>query len=151
MVALTLAACAAARPIPPPTPPTAAVIAPVVATSTPAPRASRPPPAPAVTASTPAPEPVATAPPIDDDPGQVMDRDGAAIEALLGPPGLRRKEPPAQVWQYRGEGCVLDLYLYPDGDGRPPRVTYFELRGVARGTEARRCFRGLLRGDGVAG
>lgn len=36
--------------------------------------------------------------------------------ALLGQPDLRRSDPPAELWQYRGTGCVLELYLYREGD-----------------------------------
>jgi hypothetical protein len=40
--------------------------------------------------------------------------DSQAVVALLGPPDLRRAEPPAELWQYRLAGCVLDIYLYRD-------------------------------------
>ena len=92
-------------------------------------------------------------PDIDDDPGQVMDLEDAALEALLGEPGFRRAELNAQVWQYLGESCVLDVYLYSDGAAAPYRVTYFEVRADGAGAgddQGRRCFRGLLlaRADG---
>ena len=86
------------------------------------------------------------APPLNDDPDQVMGLDDEALEALIGPPGLRRDEHPAQVWQYRGESCVLDLFLYPDDEAEPHRVVYYEIRGDDDGALARRrCFRALLR------
>jgi hypothetical protein len=89
--------------------------------------------------------------PIDDDPAQLMALDGAALEALLGSPGLLREEPPAEVWLYQGSGCTLHVFLYPERDGAPHRVTYYEVRGGAGGGAAeRRCLRGLLtarRGD----
>lgn len=84
---------------------------------------------------------------IDDDPGQVIDLEGAALEALLGAPGFRREELNAQVWQYLGEGCVLDVYLYSDGLAAPYRVAHYEVRagdGGADDARGRRCFRGLL-------
>ena len=40
---------------------------------------------------------------------------GATDSALLqafGPPAQRRREPPAEVWQYRSTQCVVDFYLY---------------------------------------
>ncbi len=37
------------------------------------------------------------------------------LVARLGPPDFRRQDPPAELWQYRGATCVLDLFLYPDG------------------------------------
>ncbi len=47
--------------------------------------------------------------------------------ALLGQPNLRRSDPPAELWQYRGTGCVLELYLYREGDAL--RVVHAETRG----------------------
>jgi hypothetical protein len=53
-------------------------------------------------------------------PGGPLDRltglKGEEVVALLGPPDLRRAEPPAELWQYRGRLCVLELYLYRDPD-----------------------------------
>jgi len=50
----------------------------------------------------------------------------AELQRALGEPDFRREEPPAEVWQYRGETCVLDLFLYRDGDQY--RVVYAETR-----------------------
>jgi hypothetical protein len=38
----------------------------------------------------------------------------ADLVARLGPPNFTRRDPPAELWQYRGATCVLDLFLYPD-------------------------------------
>ena len=38
------------------------------------------------------------------------------LVALLGEPDFRRPEPPAELWQYRTVDCVLDIFLYADGD-----------------------------------
>ena len=84
----------------------------------------------------PAPEPV-----IDDDPEQLMGLAGRALTELLGDPGFRREDADAQVWQYRGRDCVLDVYLYRDGEATPHRVTYYEFRGDGGG---RPCLRDLL-------
>lgn len=40
----------------------------------------------------------------------------AELVALLGEPDFRRSEPPAELWQYRSADCVLDVFLYADGD-----------------------------------
>lgn len=37
-----------------------------------------------------------------------------ALLARLGPPDFTRRDPPAELWQYRGASCVLDLFLYPE-------------------------------------
>ena len=84
----------------------------------------------------PAPEPE-----IDDDPAQLMGLAGRALTELLCDPGFRREDADAQVWQYRGRDCVLDVYLYRDGEATPHRVTYYEFRGDGGG---RPCLRDLL-------
>jgi hypothetical protein len=53
--------------------------------------------------------------------------DSRSLVALLGPPDLRRAEPPAELWQYRMPGCVLDIYLYRDADAF--HVVHAETRG----------------------
>jgi len=50
----------------------------------------------------------------------------AQVVALLGEPDFRRDEPPAELWQYRGVDCVLDLFLYRGTGGI--RVLYSETR-----------------------
>lgn len=35
-----------------------------------------------------------------------------ATRSLLGEPAMVRHEPPAEVWQYRSDACVLDVYVY---------------------------------------
>jgi hypothetical protein len=52
------------------------------------------------------------------------------LSALIGPPRWSRRESPAQVWQYQGASCVLDIYLYEEADG--PRVVYAEARDESR-------------------
>jgi hypothetical protein len=46
------------------------------------------------------------------DPDAVMGLGRTEVEALLGEPGLVRREAPAEVWQYQSRGCVLDVFLY---------------------------------------
>ncbi len=86
------------------------------------------------------PEP-APEPEIDDDPEQLMGLVGDALADLLGEPGFRREDADAQVWQYHGLDCLLDVYLYRDGEDTPHYVTYYEFRGDGGG---RPCFRALL-------
>lgn len=49
----------------------------------------------------------------------------------LGAAEFVRNDGPAEIWQYRDSGCVLDLYLYPDNTGAAadPRVTHVDTRG----------------------
>jgi hypothetical protein len=50
----------------------------------------------------------------------------ADLTAVIGSPRWRRRESPAEVWQYQGASCVLDVFLYEEGGA--PRVVYAEAR-----------------------
>jgi len=50
--------------------------------------------------------------------------EASALARRLGDPDFLREEPPAVIWQYRSEDCVLDLFLYRSGDVL--RVAYAE-------------------------
>ena len=100
----------------------------------------------------PEPEPVAPSPPppIDARPSQLMGLGAADVTALLGAPGFVRTEADAQVWQYAIDGCVLDIYLYPDEAGGPPGVVYYEIRSNGASEPRPTCFVDLVlaaRGD----
>ncbi len=56
----------------------------------------------------------------------------AELEAMLGRPSLRRREPPAEYWRYSFTGCILDVFLYRDPGSEKPEVIYFEFRNVMR-------------------
>ncbi len=130
-----LAACQA--PAPAAVPPVADAPADEPADQAPSTGAAAAPPEPA-TAALP-PEPV-----IDDDPQQLVGIGPVALSAILGEPELIRREAPAEIWQYRGDDCVFDVFLY-DTAGRR-EVTYVEARDVAaQRSDARACLNGLLR------
>lgn len=57
----------------------------------------------------------------------------AQVENELGRPSFRRRDPPAEIWQYRVRACTLDLFLYDEGGDRV--VTHFAVRNPAAGTE----------------
>ena len=59
---------------------------------------------------------------------------GSDVVAVLGRPSYRRRESPAEVWQYYGPGCILDVFLYENPDGL--RVAHVELRGRNPGQAA---------------
>ena len=92
----------------------------------------------------PAPAALPPAPIINDDPQQLMGIDPGTLGAILGAPELIRREAPAEIWQYRNDSCVLDVFLY-DTAGRR-EVTYVEARdGAAQRMDARACLNTLLR------
>ena len=91
-------------------------------------------------------------PGINDDPQQLIGMGPATLNAFLGAPELIRREAPASLWQYRADGCVLDVVLYSDRKG--DKVTYLEAReDGATKMAARSCLNKLLRAryDGTAG
>lgn len=84
------------------------------------------------------------APVIDDDPARILGLGPDRLIELLGRPELTRREPPAEIWQYRGESCVFDVFLYEEAG--LVRVTYLEARDAsARRVTERSCLNQLLR------
>jgi hypothetical protein len=69
------------------------------------------------------------------------------VTALLGAPGFRRKDAPAEIWQYGDTSCTLDLFLYTDKTAAAPyTVTHIEVRRRALEAVSREeCFRRLLK------
>ena len=71
------------------------------------------------------------------------------VIGLLGPPRFKRRDNPAEIWQYRNKACALDLFLYRVENGAGFRVRHFEtrMRGLGRGGKkitGKACFTGLL-------
>ncbi len=50
------------------------------------------------------------------------------VEALLGAPGFKRNDDPAEIWQYRVKSCTLDLFMYETLDSRQRSVAHYEAR-----------------------
>jgi hypothetical protein len=48
------------------------------------------------------------------------------LRTMLGRPDFRRRDAAAEIWQYRGSDCILDLFLYRETGGY--RVSYAETR-----------------------
>lgn len=63
------------------------------------------------------------------------------VRAALGPPNFRRRDKGVEIWQYYGEGCVLDLFIYAEGGGR--RVAHQSLRSTS-GEPPAACVRTLI-------
>jgi len=61
-------------------------------------------------------------------PDTLASMDEEALAELLGPPVFRRRDAPAEIWQYQGPTCVLDLYLYREGESGPLTVDHIETR-----------------------
>jgi hypothetical protein len=82
------------------------------------------------TAPTERPLTVAARPPVALPPAgleRVMGQDSAALGRLFGQPTADVREGTARKLQFSGPICVLDAYLYPQGDAAP-RVTWVDAR-----------------------
>ena len=81
--------------------------------------------------------------PVDDNPKQLFGLSGQRVAALLGPANFVRRDGAAEVWQYRAQDCVLDVFLYRRDSTLS--VAHFDLRPRRAATQLpRRCFAGLL-------
>lgn len=62
-------------------------------------------------------------------PEMLIGADRDTIADRLGKPEFLMRAQASEIWQYRAQGCVLDIYLYEDkGD---MRVVYMEARDLA--------------------
>lgn len=86
--------------------------------------------------------------PVDDDPAQFLSAGPSDLRTALGDPVLIRRDGKAEVWQFRGDACTLDLFLYP-GANSALTVKHVELRGEDA-DERRACLERLLRAQIVA-
>jgi len=76
----------------------------------------------------------------------LADRD---LSAALGEPTHVRRDEPAEIWQYAGQDCVLDFYLYHAGANL--QVAYVEARDRRAQSEGTaRCVRSLMRPTSTA-
>jgi hypothetical protein len=89
-----------------------------------------------------APVPIA---PVNDDPDQLLGMTSETLGEILGKPTIVRRDGGAEVWQYRSEACVLDLFLY----GGMKQVEHVDLRDRGDSTDVmvRACFVRMLRDD----
>lgn len=83
--------------------------------------------------------------PVNDDPEQLLGMTSDSLGDILGVPDVVRREGAAEVWQYRSESCVLDLFLY----GGMKQVEHVDLRdrGDATDVMVRACFVRMLKDD----
>ena len=65
-------------------------------------------------------------------PERLLGMNGAAVTGLLGAAKLVRRDGDAEIWQYRNDHCVLDVFLYGPG---PLSVAHVDLRKRRRGTQ----------------
>ena len=101
---------------------------------------------PAIDPPKPSPPEVAATPPRVDlpEPEELIGLSQRKVEDLLGAPVFRRRDPPAQLWQYSSPRCIFDLFLYRTKALPEYRVTHVEARGRTNGNiPLRECFHSL--------
>ena len=77
------------------------------------------------------------------DPDSLIGLAPQQIGETLGVPELQRREPPAEVWQYRTRTCVFDLYIYEEDGAR--QAVHYTARSRTNGAVRRRPVPGLHR------
>lgn len=93
-------------------------------------------------------------PAIDDDPERLMGVGTAELTRILGDPRFVRRDSNAQLWRYRNETCILDLFLYRKAGQPEYLVSHVESRRLEGGSvPTHECFEKLLldRRDGRTG
>ena len=77
------------------------------------------------------------------DPDSLIGLAPQQIGETLGVPELQRREPPAEVWQYRTRTCVFDLYIYEEDGAR--QAVHYTARSRTNGTvDAAQCLGSIV-------
>lgn len=50
-------------------------------------------------------------------------------ETLLGGPSFEQEQPPARIWSYNSQDCVLSIFFYPKVGGADYRALAYEVKG----------------------
>jgi hypothetical protein len=80
------------------------------------------------------------------EPASLRGIDGSQLTGLLGTPRFKRRDDPAEIWQYRTESCSLDFFLYRSKDDPAYRVRHVEARGRGPAPQTEKeCLAGLLK------
>ncbi|HMP56959.1 MAG TPA: hypothetical protein PKD92_10360, partial [Novosphingobium sp.] len=68
----------------------------------------------------------------------VIGQTEAGLVRTFGPARLDVWEGDARKLQFSGSQCVLDVYLYPEAQGRDPQATYVDARRPSDGQDVDR-------------
>ena len=76
---------------------------------------------------------------------QMLGKSDAWLLQNLGEPHFKRTERTANIWQYKNDACVLNVFLYADAPaGRPVRVLHFDARdATGKNTDRKLCLSAL--------
>lgn len=76
------------------------------------------------------------------DPSRLKGLSPLQVRAVLGKPMFTRRDAPAEIWQYRGRACTIDLFLYEDGGKQT--VTHVAVRSPQQAVNDSQCFGELV-------
>lgn len=84
-------------------------------------------------------------PDIDGNPERLVGVGTAELTRMLGDPRFVRRDSDAQLWRYRNDSCILDLFLYRKAGQQEFQVSHFETRHREGGAvPTYECFEKLL-------
>lgn len=64
------------------------------------------------------------------EPKRLVGLRASEIQKMLGNPEFKRRDHPAEIWQYRRDTCMLDIFLYQEKDSANGfKVNHVEARG----------------------
>jgi len=78
------------------------------------------------------------------DPNRLKGLNPLQVRSVLGKPVFTRRDAPAEIWQYRGRACTLDLFLYDEAGGQT--VAHYAVRSQQQQVNESQCL-GELVGD----
>jgi hypothetical protein len=83
------------------------------------------------------------------EPTILVGKSSEEILEILGEPTLRRKDSPAEVWQYLTEECALHLFFYPAKTGEIMEMNHIAINGRSLTNQgkidSKKCFNDHLR------
>lgn len=81
---------------------------------------------------------------LQNQPESLIGLDRASLNSTLGKPRMLRHEAPVEIWQYRSQSCVLDVFLY-EAPGGAEKVMHLESRNnLAEAVAMDRCMKSVL-------
>ena len=87
------------------------------------------------------------------EPTVVVGKTDAEIQKAFGDPNMKRKDSPAEVWQYLTSACALHLYFYPGNAGEGLTVRYIAINGRSIASfsdlDRKQCFNDHLKAVGA--
>jgi hypothetical protein len=81
---------------------------------------------------------------VDPNPASLIGMERADVAALLGPPKILLRDPPAEMWQYLSDACVLHVFIYISGDGESYLVRHVEVHDRKANEALPHCYTTLI-------